>query len=116
MDGRGDTLTLARRAYASRDWPSAVTHFDAVDSERLTTDDLAAYADAVWWVGRIEDKLRLGAAVCDAFEAEARLAEAAMTAFSLGVCHLARGEEEQSRGWLGRAGRLAAKSASRMRV
>ena len=29
-----------------------------------------------------------------------------MAAFSLGVCHLAHGEEEQSRGWLGRAGRL----------
>jgi DNA-binding NarL/FixJ family response regulator len=108
VDERGDTLTLAQRAYASRDWPTAVTHFDAVVSEHFTADDLAAYADAVWWVGRVDDKLRLGAAACDAFEAEGRPAEAARTAFSLGVFHLARGEEEQSRGWLGRAGRLVA--------
>ncbi len=108
MDAQSDTLTLGRRAYAARDWPAAVTLFDAVDSEHFTADDLAAYADAMWWVGRIDDKLRLSAAACDAFEAEARPAEAAMSAFSLAVCHLARGDEEQGEGWLGRASRLVA--------
>lgn len=78
MDERGETVTLARRAYSSRDWPTAAKHFDTVDAEHLTANDLAAYAEAAWWVGRVEDKLRLVAAACDAFEAEARPVEAAM--------------------------------------
>ena len=62
----------------------------------------------MWWLGRIEDNLRLGAAACDAFLAESRPAEAARTAMVLGIFHMARGDEPQAVGWLGRAGRLAA--------
>ena len=107
MDEHGDILTRARRAYAAQDWRSAAARFDAVPPERLTADDLAAYADAVWWLGRIEDNLRLGAAACDAFLAESRPAEAARTAMVLGIFHMSRGDEPQAVGWLGRAGRLA---------
>ena len=60
MDENTDNLTQARQAYAARDWATAAAHFDIVAAERLTADDLAAYADAVWWLGRIEDNLRLG--------------------------------------------------------
>src|SRR4030095_4324636 len=59
VDEHGDTLTRARRAYAAQDWRSAAARFDAAPPERLTADDLAAYADAVWWLGRIEDHLRV---------------------------------------------------------
>ena len=107
MDEHRDSLTRARRAYAAQDWRSAAAHFDAVPPEPLTADDLAAYADAVWWLGRIEDNLRLGAAAYDAFLAESRPAEAARTATVLGIFHTARGDEPQAVGWLGRAGRLA---------
>ena len=107
MDEHGDSLTRARRAYAAQDWRSAAAHFDAVPPERLTADDLAAYADAVWWLGRIEDNLRLGAAAYDAFLADSRPAEAARTAMVLGIFHISRGDEPQAVGWLGRAGRLA---------
>jgi DNA-binding NarL/FixJ family response regulator len=107
VDEHRDSLTRARRAYAAQDWRSAAAHFDAVPLERLTADDLAAYADAVWWLGRIEDNLRLGAAAYDAFLAESRPAEAARTATVLGIFHTARGDEPQAVGWLGRAGRLA---------
>jgi hypothetical protein len=107
LDEHGDSLTRARRAYAAQDWRSAAAHFDAVPPEPLAADDLAAYADAVWWLGRIEDNLRLGAAAYDAFLAESRPAEAARTAVVLGISHTARGDEPQAVGWLGRAGRLA---------
>ena len=70
MDEHRANLTQARRAYAAQDWRTAAAHFDAVPPERLTADDLAAYADAVWWLGRIEDNLRLGAAAYHAFLAE----------------------------------------------
>jgi DNA-binding NarL/FixJ family response regulator len=107
VDERVDSLTQARQAYAAQDWRTAAAFFDAVATERLTADDLAAYADAVWWLGRVEDNLRLGAAACDAFVAESRPAEAAWAAMLLGLFHLARGDEPQSMGWMGRAGRLA---------
>ena len=67
VDEHPDNLTQARRAYSAQDWATAASHFDAVAAERLTADDLAAYADTVWWLGRIDDNLRLNAVACDAF-------------------------------------------------
>ena len=55
MDDHEDGLHRARQAYAAQDWPGAADSFDAVAPHRLTADDLAAYADAVWWLGRVED-------------------------------------------------------------
>lgn len=106
MDERTDNLTLARQAHAAQDWATAAAHFDVVATERLTANDLAAYADAVWWLGRIEDNLRLNAAACDAFLADSRPVEAAWAAMVLGIFHLSRGDEPQGTGWIGRAGRL----------
>jgi DNA-binding CsgD family transcriptional regulator len=99
-------LTQGRQAYAAHDWASAAAHFDAVATERLTADDLAAYADAVWWLGRIEDNLRLNAAAYDAFVAVSRPVEATGAALVLGIFHLARGDEPLGMGWIGRAGHL----------
>ena len=106
VDEHPDNLTQARRAYSAQDWATAASHFDAVAADRLTADDLAAYADAVWWLGRIEDNLRLNAVACDAFLADSRPVEAAWAAMLLGIFHLARGDEPQGMGWIGRAGRL----------
>ncbi|HEX6327355.1 MAG TPA: helix-turn-helix transcriptional regulator [Jiangellaceae bacterium] len=106
MDEHSDSLDQARQAYAVQDWPGAVAHFDAVDVDRLTADDLYAYADAVAWVGRIEDTLRLTAAACEALLADSRPAEAAWAAMLVGLFHMGRGDEPQAIGWIGRAGRL----------
>src|SRR5687768_10349442 len=107
MDEHGDALAQARRASEARDWPTAAAQFDMLDSEQLTADDLAAHDEAVWWLGRTEDALRLGAAAYDAFLADSRSVEAAMRAMRLGILHLARGDEQLGAGWLGHAGRLA---------
>ena len=107
VDEDTDNLARARQAFRVRDWTIAAAHFDAAAAERLTAEDLAAYADAVWWLGRIEDNLRLGAAAYNAFLADSRPAEAARTATILGIFHMARGDEPQAMGWLGRASRLA---------
>jgi DNA-binding CsgD family transcriptional regulator len=107
MNEHSDALAQARRAYAARDWPTAAARFDILDSEQFTADDLAAHADAVWWLGRIEDALRLGAAAYNAFVADSRPVEAAMSAINLGIFYFSRGDEQQATGWLGRAGRLA---------
>lgn len=66
MDDPEDSLHRARQAYAARDWNGAARSFDAVTPDGLTADDFAAFADAVWWLGRVEDALRLNAAAFDA--------------------------------------------------
>jgi DNA-binding NarL/FixJ family response regulator len=106
LDEHTDYLKLARQAYTAHDWATAASHFDAVKADLLTADDLGAYADAVWWLGRVEDNLRLNAAACDAFLADARPVDAAWAALILGIFHLARGDEPQGVGWIGRAARL----------
>jgi hypothetical protein len=85
-----DSLTLAREAHAAHDWAAAAARFGAVGAERLIADDLAAYADALWWLGRAEDNLRLEAAAYEAFLAESRPAEAGWAAILLGVFHMDR--------------------------
>jgi DNA-binding NarL/FixJ family response regulator len=106
VDDHEDSLHRARQAYAAQDWRGAADSFDAVAPHRLTADDLAAYADAVWWLGRVEDALRLDAAACDALVAESRPADAAGVAFRLGVFHVSRGDEPQGMGWFSRSKHL----------
>jgi DNA-binding NarL/FixJ family response regulator len=106
VDERTEDLIHARQAYAAQDWVSAASHFDAIAADRLSADDLAAYAETVWWLGRFEDNLRLNAAACDAFLADSRPVEAAGAAVMLGIFHLALGDEPQGLGWIGRAGHL----------
>jgi tetratricopeptide (TPR) repeat protein len=106
VDDQEDSLHRARQAYAAQDWRGAADSFDAVAPHRLTADDLAAYADAVWWLARVEDALRLHTAAYDALVAESRPADAAGVAFRLGVFHVARGDAPQGMGWLSRSRHL----------
>ena len=60
----------------------------------------------MWWLGCVEDALRLDAAACDAFVVESRPADAAGVAFRLGVFHIGRGDKPQGMGWLSRSKHL----------
>ena len=106
MDDHEDSLDGARGAYRAQDRRGAAVLFDAIAPNRLSADDLVAYADAVWWLGRVEDALRLHAAACDALEAESRRADAAGVAFRLGVFNVARGDDPQGTGWFSRCRHL----------
>jgi DNA-binding NarL/FixJ family response regulator len=77
-----------------------------VPAKKLTADDQAAHFYAVWWVGDSDSALRLGAAAFDALRADSQPDEAAKVAFYLALLHLSRGDEPQSYGWAGRAGRV----------
>jgi hypothetical protein len=88
VDEQTDNLSLAREAYAAHDWATAASRFDVVPADGLSADDLVAHADAGWWLGRVEDSLRLNAAACDALVADARPADAAWSALILGIYHL----------------------------
>jgi DNA-binding NarL/FixJ family response regulator len=105
IETAGD-LVRARRAHETHDWATAAACFDALGAERLTADDLIAYADALWWLGRVEDNLRVEAAAHEALLADSRTSEAGWAAILLGIFHLGRGDEPQAMGWIGRAARL----------
>lgn len=99
-------LTLARDAHARQDWPAAAASFAAVEPTAMTADDLAAFADSQFWLGHMDDTLRLGSAAHDAFVAASRPADAAKSGILLGIFHMSRGDEPQAMGWIGRAARL----------
>ena len=101
-----DILVLARQAHRAHDWATAAAHFDAVGAQRFTADDLAAYADVLWWLGRADENLRVEVATFEAYLADSRPAEAGWAAMLLGVFHMGRGDVPQAMGWIGRAGRL----------
>ena len=101
-----DSLIVARQAHAAHDWATAAARFGAVGADRLTADDLASHADALWWLGRAEDNLRVEAAAYEAFLADSRAAEAGWAALLLGIFHMGRGDLPQGMGWVGRAGSL----------
>ena len=107
MAEKSESLARAREAYAQQDWPTAAAGYLNLSTDKLSADDLAAYADAVWWMGHTEDRLRIGVMAYDAFLAESRTADAAMAAVLLGILHIARGDEPLGVGWIGRAARLA---------
>jgi DNA-binding NarL/FixJ family response regulator len=106
VDEHGNALAQARDASAAGDWPTAAARFDAVADGELIADDLLAYFEAVWWVGRSDDALRVGAAAYDALAADSRPAQAAKIAYWLTLLYASRGDEPQAYGWAGRAGRV----------
>ena len=104
MDEHTDSLTQARESYAAHDWATAATHFDAVPTEYLAADDLADYAGAVWWLGRIDDNLRLSAAAC----VPGRRPSGGGRRVRPGAGRLppGAGRRAAGMGWIGRAGHL----------
>ena len=55
MTGPGETLAAAREAAHRGDWPAALAAFEQLpDGCALSPDDHAAWADAAWWLGRVD--------------------------------------------------------------
>lgn len=109
MSDRSSELRLAeaRQAIADRNWPAACDAFAGCGPpEGLSGDDLAVYADAHWWMGRIETSLELSRLAYRTYLREDRPRRAAFIAFVIGFIHAMRCEEGAANGWIGRAYRL----------
>lgn len=102
-----DVLREAREAFARRDWSRAFDGF-AVAAGDLGGDDLFRQADAAWWLGRIDDALRLYERSVHALVADGRVQRAALAALLLGAHAMECGEEAVGSGWMNRARRLLA--------
>jgi tetratricopeptide (TPR) repeat protein len=105
-----DELVAAREAYAHHNWPRARELFSAA-REHLTAEDLAAAGDAAWWLGHIDETLRLGQQAYHRYLADGQRRQAAMAAGEVGYTHFLRGDGVLGETWLGRASSLLATDA-----
>jgi DNA-binding CsgD family transcriptional regulator len=103
---RDDQLERARAAYAACQWDEAYDGFaSVVAGDAVSTEDLAAQADAAWWLGRTDESLDLYEAVYRR-SADRGEPSAARLAVETGFLWLVRGEETVASGWFARADRL----------
>jgi DNA-binding NarL/FixJ family response regulator len=102
-------LEEARVAYARGRWDLAHAGYaEVAATSHLDVDDLAAYADAAWWLGRNDQSLELSEQVYRRCLQGERGSAAARLAVEIGFLWLLRGEETIGSGWISRAHRLLA--------
>jgi DNA-binding CsgD family transcriptional regulator len=102
-------LAQAREAYAHHRWDVAYTHFaEMASADHLDTDDLAAFADAAWWLGNTDRSLELSEEVYRRCLQGHHTPTAARLAVEMGFLWLIRGEQQIGSGWISRARRLLA--------
>ncbi len=102
-------LDQAREAYAGHRWGAAHEGFAAVAATvELDTPDLAAFADAAWWLGRTDASLELSEQLYRRCLQGDQAPAAARLAVEIGFLWLIRGEQRIGTGWISRANRLLA--------
>lgn len=109
MEDRVEGLESARVAFQQRDWATARRAFkQAADDGDLAADDLAALANASWWLGEIDETNRLFEEAHRRYLEQGRRAEGCLAAMEIAINHFLRGEQVLASGWMARATRLAA--------
>jgi DNA-binding NarL/FixJ family response regulator len=102
-------LRQARAAYARHRWDVAHAGFaTAATTSELAIEDLAAFADAAWWLGRTDESLELSEQLYRRCLQGDRTPAAARLAVEVGFLWLIRGEQHIGSGWISRARRLLA--------
>lgn len=103
----GEQLERARAAYSEYRWDVAYEGFQAVAREsELDAGDLAALADAAWWLGRTDESLSFSEEVYRRHLHGSHVPQAARLAVEIGFLWLLRGEAMLASGWISRASRL----------
>jgi DNA-binding CsgD family transcriptional regulator len=103
----GGYLAEARAAYERRDWLRACDAYRAtLDEGSLGGEDLYAYANTYWWLGRLDEALPILGDAHQALLREAAPRTAALVALDTGYTFALRGDDAQASGWMARAARL----------
>lgn len=103
------TLEKARRAHADHDWATSYSILRGeAANPKLTTEDLAALAEAAWWVGDLETCVAARIRLYEVYSASEDKERAAMEALAVSLRLGDKGEEGLASGWRARAYRLAA--------
>lgn len=98
------TLTEAQELRHGRQWQAAYDAYAALPER--TADVVEGHADSAWWLGRMDESIRLYAEAYRLHVEADDLDRAAYLAVLLAICTRLVGEGSQSAGWLGRAQRI----------
>jgi ATP/maltotriose-dependent transcriptional regulator MalT len=98
-------LDRARSAARLRRWTEALDLYNRAGVAALDHDDLAAMADAAWWLCRLDQSMLLRRRAYDAFATAGLGRRAAYAAWFLSQDYWMKGEEAAATGWLKRAER-----------
>ncbi|MER6110348.1 BBE domain-containing protein [Streptomyces hirsutus] len=100
-----DALRQARDAVAREVWAEAYPLLRGLDPTRLTPDGHAAFADAAWWTGRVEESITQRTRAHAGYAAAGAERRAGYTAWMLFYEHQLAGRSAVAAGWLRRARR-----------
>ncbi|HEX6206916.1 MAG TPA: response regulator transcription factor [Actinomycetota bacterium] len=102
-----DLFAAGNEALASGDWASARDSFRSALEHGETAEGLVGLADALWWLGEIQDAVSFRERAYAAFRRRPDPVSAALVAVRLCVDHRANfGNPTASGGWRSRAARL----------
>jgi len=104
--GNAVTLEEARAAFDRQEWRRAFERYRALEEAALSPDDLERHGDAAFWVGEVDDMLRLHERAFARHAGEGNRARAGLEAVLLAEAHYHRLAAAVSTGWLKRAERL----------
>src|SRR5918996_232880 len=100
-----DPLEAAREAAGRLAWRRSYDAYSALERGELGPDDLARFADAAWWSGRLDEAIGLRERAYAGYAAAGAELSAARIALTLSWDHSARGSFAVSHGWFAKAER-----------
>jgi class 3 adenylate cyclase len=101
-----DSLEAAREAASRHAWRDAYAAYASLDGPDLTAEDLERYAESAWWMGKLDEAIRLRERAHAGFVASAEKLKAARVALVLSWDYSGRGAFSVSHGWFATAERM----------
>jgi class 3 adenylate cyclase len=101
-----DALDAARAAALQHAWRDAYDAYSSAERKDLTPEDLERFAEAAWWMGRLEQAINLRERSYAGFAGAGETLNAARLALVLSWDHSGRGAFSVAQGWFATAERL----------
>jgi class 3 adenylate cyclase len=101
-----DSLAAAREAASRHAWREAYAAYAGLEGQDLTAEDLERYAEAAWWMGKLDDAISLRERSHAGFAAAGEKLKAARVALILSWDYSNRGAFSVSHGWFAKAERM----------
>ncbi|MBT2388655.1 LuxR family transcriptional regulator [Streptomyces sp. ISL-1] len=103
ITGAEQAIEQARDAVAREAWADAYAALRDIDPDRLTSDDLAALADAAWWTRRVDESIEARKKAYSGYVAAGAARQAGFSAWMLFYEYQLAGRTAAAAGWLRRS-------------
>jgi class 3 adenylate cyclase len=100
------SLETARTSASRLAWREAYGVYSQVDRASLSPSDLETFAEASWWMGKLNEAIELREAAYAGFSSAGEKLRAARLALKLGDDYVGRGAFAVAQGWFANAERL----------